>query len=118
MADVDVTMVFTRKGADLILAEGGTSAWHLHRSRARACRFAVCTRNARHPLAEGKEPHQTAFMVGKIKDVLEVKGAKEPGERGRRYLLQFSEYALVSVPKVWKGDRNPVKYAKSLGALG
>jgi hypothetical protein len=27
-------------------------------------------------------------------------------------LIQFSEYASVNVPNVWKRDRNPVKYTE------
>ena len=35
-----------------------------------------------------------------------------------RYLIQFSEYAIVNVADVWKGDRNPVRYVESLSELG
>lgn len=43
-------------------------------------------------------------MVGKISKVLLV----DPEEK--RYMLQFSEYAEVSVPDAWNGQRNPVQY--------
>jgi len=103
---------FTAKSIETLLSEGGTSAWHLDRNHARQCIFAVCTRNTRRLIGDpGPEAHCSAFLVGKIKDVVPVPG------RHRRYLVQFSEYARVDVPDVWKGDRNPVKYA-TLGELG
>jgi hypothetical protein len=51
-------------------------------------------------------------MVGKVKDVVPT-----PDRKGR-FLIQFSEYALVNVADVWKGDRNPIRYAESLQDLG
>ena len=103
---------FTAKSIETLLREGGTSAWHLDRNHARQCIFAVCTRNTRRLIgAPGPEAHCSAFLVGKIKDVVPA-----PGRDGR-YLVQFSEYARVNIPDVWKGDRNPVKYA-TLGELG
>jgi len=35
-----------------------------------------------------------------------------PDHKGRksRYLIQFSEFARLNIPEIWKGDRNPVKY--------
>jgi hypothetical protein len=110
----NVAIVFTLKSVDHLLWKGGTASWRLDRNHARACEFVVCTRNARHPDAEGTEAHQAAFLVGKIKDVV-----RDPTDkREDRYLIQFDDYALVNVPDVWKGDRNPVRYAESLEALG
>ena len=37
----------------------------------------------------------------------------ENAERGKiRFLIEFSEYARLNIPNAWKGDRNPVKYAR------
>jgi len=104
-------VVLTAKSIDRILREGGTSSWRLDRNHARQCIFAVCTRNANADWVEGPEAHHSAFLVGKVKDVVAA-----PDMEGR-FLILFSEYALVTVPDAWKGDRNPVKYAhlKDLG---
>jgi hypothetical protein len=104
-------VVFTAKSIERILREGGTSSWRLDRNHARQCVFVVCTRNANADWVEGPEAHHAAFLVGKISDVVPA-----PDAEGR-YLIQFSEYALVNAPDAWKGDRNPVKYAdlKELG---
>jgi len=104
-------VVFTAKSTQHILQEGGTSSWRLDRNHARQCVFAVCTRNAKAYWVEGPEPHHSAFLVGKVSDVVPC-----PKREGR-YLVQFSEYARVSVPNVWNGARNPVKYS-SLQDLG
>jgi hypothetical protein len=106
-----VAVVFTAKSIERILREGGTSSWRLDRNHARQCAFAVCTRNAKADDAEGSEPHHSAFLVGKIRDVVPTPAS--PG----RYLILFSEFARVNILDAWKGDRNPVKYAelKELG---
>lgn len=110
----NVAVVFTLKSIPHLLSMGGTDSWRLDRSHARACEFAVCTRNGRNARTEGPEPHRSAFMVGKVKDVVHPPTDKRPD----RFLIQFSEYALVNVPDVWKGDRNPVRYASTLEDLG
>ena len=101
------------KSIESILSEGGSSSWRLDRNNARQCDYVVCTQNAHAdgPGADGKEPHRAAFVIGKVKDV--VPAALMPG----RYLIQFSEYARVSIPEVWNGDRNPVKYT-TISELG
>jgi hypothetical protein len=109
----EVAIVFTAKSSERILREGGTSSWRLDRNHARQCVFAVCTRNAHAKDVEGREAHHSAFLVGKIKDVVPSRNPNSP----ERYLIEFSEFARVNIPDVWRGDRNPVKYAelKDLG---
>lgn len=112
MADNNVVIVFTAKSVERILAEGGTSSWRLDRNNARQCEYAVCTRNANADWVEGSEEHHAAFLVGKVKDVI------TSPDNADRYLILFSEYAVVNVPEVWTGDRNPVRYAETLEGLG
>ncbi len=105
-------VVFSRQSVDTILRSGGSGSWRLVRNHALQCGFAVCTRNAKHPKVEGPEVHHSAFLVGKIRDV--VPSPRKPN----RYWIQFSEYARVNIPDVWKkGDRNPVRYT-TLEELG
>jgi hypothetical protein len=110
----EVAIVFTAKSVERILKEGGTSSWRLDRNHARQCAYAVCTRNAHADWTEGPEPHHTAFLVGKVKDVVPA-----PTREGR-FLIQFSEYARVNIPDSWHGGRNPVNYGtlKELKELG
>jgi hypothetical protein len=114
----EVAVVFTAKSLERILSEGGTSAWRLGRNHARRCAYVVCTRNANANWAEGPETHHAAFLVGKIRDVVPCPPTPENNEAPEnRYLIQLSEFARVNIPNVWKGDRNPVKYA-TLEELG
>ena len=119
----EVIVVFTAKSIERILEEGGTSAWRLDHNHARRCDFAVCTRNAhahwdQSNWAPATEAHRTAFLVGKIHDVVPCPTTPEDKKaREGRYLVKFSEMARVEIPNLWKGDRNPVKYMsfKDLG---
>src|SRR5690348_5677626 len=94
-----VIAVLTYKSLETILSTGGTQSWVLDRPRAKACKYAVLCRNARTRHAEGPEAHGTAFMVGRIKDVV-------PSADDGRWLILFSEYALCDWPDEWRG-RNP-----------
>ena len=102
MAD-NVISVLTFKSIETILSTGGTQSWVLDRPRAKACKYVVICRNARTRNAEGPEVHGTAFMVGKIKDV--VPSTDNDG----RWLILISEYAHCEWPDEWSG-RNPIAY--------
>ena len=115
----EATIVFTAKSTQRILKEGGTSSWRLDRKHARRCEYAVCTRNANAIWVEGSEEHHSAFLIGRIRNVVPCAPTPENNEAPKnRFLIQFSEFARIHVPDVWKkGDRNPVKYG-SLEELG
>ncbi len=106
MSKTSALVVFTTESIEHILSLGGTASWRLARQNARQCKYAVCTRNAYHPEDEGSEPHRSAFLIGRISDVVQ---SPESGYQDR-FLIQFREFARVNIPNVWKGDRNPVKY--------
>jgi hypothetical protein len=101
----DVISVLTYKSVETILETGGTQSWALDRTRAARCDYVVMCRNAKTRDAEGPEEHGSAFLVGKVKDV--VPSTETPG----RWLILISEYAEVDVKDQWEG-RNPVAYWK------
>lgn len=103
-------VVLTAKSTETMLATGGTQSWVLDRTRAKQCKYAVLCQNAHSDWGDGKEPHGKAFMVGRVDDV--VPSTDTEG----RWLVTFSEYALIDKPGTW-GGRNPVRYA-SLEELG
>jgi hypothetical protein len=114
----DTVVLFTAKSVERILQEGGTSSWRLDRNHARQCAYAVCTRNSNADWVEGMEEHHSAFLIGKIREVVPCPPTPENNESPeKRYLIQFSEFARMKLPNAWKGDRNPVKYT-SLESLG
>jgi hypothetical protein len=114
----EAVVVFTAKLIDRVLAEGGTSAWRLDPNRAARCEFVVCTRNTNAKWSRGPETHKSAFLVGRISNVVPCPPTPENHEApNNRYLIQFIEFARVDIPDYWEGDRNPIGY-RSIGDLG
>lgn len=103
-----VICVLTAYGIEQILADGGSQSWVLDAKRARLCEYVVCVQNRGHLNDQGhaSAPHHTAFLVGRLKDVVR---SKKPGCENR-WLLTFSEYAEIDVADAWPGYRNPVLY--------
>lgn len=99
--------VLTARGVNRLLSEGGTQAWRLKPENVRKVGFCVCVQNQRNGHWGGADqPHHHAFLVGKIAEVV-----PSPEGRDDRYLVLFSEYALIDYPNAWPGLRNPVRYA-------
>ena len=111
-------VVFTYRSKPTLLAERGSQAWALNPSNARRRKYLVCTRNryfadaGPEEQSAAREEHGAAFMVCKISTV-------EPSpERPDRYIVRFDEYAILDIPDVWLGDRNPVRYVDDIATLG
>ena len=99
----NVLQVLTFKSVETILSTGGTQSWAVDSNRANGCKYVVCCRNANTREAEGNEAHGSAFMVGL------VSGVVPSTETEDRWLVLFSQYALVNVGDQWEG-RNPVRF--------
>jgi hypothetical protein len=106
--------VFTFHSVEQTLVCGGAGDWKVVPERAARCEYAILARNARDlRLPPGaNEAHRSVFMVGKISGV--VPAPDRPG----RYVLRFSEYALVNVPEACGLPRNPVQYCNFESMLG
>ena len=102
----EALLVFTGKSLEQCLQVGGTQSWALNRTNARQCKYAVLCQNAYadREWAEGNEPHGSAFMVGRISDIVPSTEVKN------RWLVLFNEYARINAPNVWQGWRNPIRY--------
>ncbi len=112
----DTVVVFTARSPGRIIHEGGSQAWVLNPSRAKLCKWLVCTQNrhnADHEFSDATEPHGTAFMVAKISGITQ-RTDESPDDRWK---IAISEYALVNLPDLWDHGRNPVRYT-SLEQLG
>ncbi|GAA0510168.1 hypothetical protein GCM10009414_19900 [Tatumella terrea] len=114
-------VVFTARGKDCLIADGGSGSWVLNEKRASACKYLVCVQN-RGPADYHNDdwgnvsaPHKNAFFVGKISDV--VLAPDWDGERPKRWLIRVDEYAEIAYENMWDGARNPVAYT-SLKGLG
>lgn len=106
--------VFTCRGIQRILREGGSQAWRLSTSNASKIRYIVCVQNRNLDWGNASHPHGTAFLVGKISG---VESLKEDSKGDVRKIVKISEYAEVDVPDCWEGGRNPIAYMK-LGDFG
>lgn len=106
--------VFTCRGIQRILREGGSQAWRLSTSNASKIRYIVCVQNRNLEWGNASHPHGTAFLVGKISG---VESLKEDSKGDVRKIVKISEYAEVDVPDCWDGGRNPIAYMK-LGDFG
>jgi hypothetical protein len=104
----DAVCVLTARGIEKVLAEGGSQAWVLDAKRARTCQYVICVQNRGFADDWGNvsAPHHTAFLVGRLKDVVR----SQEKDCDNRWVLVFSEYAEVDVPNAWPGNRNPVLY--------
>ncbi len=103
MDDV-VMVIFTAKSLEVCLGVGGSQSWVLDRAHARRCKYAVLCRNAHTDWGDGKEPHGTAFMIGRLSDVV------PSTETDGRWLVKFDKYARLDIPDFWQGWRNPIRY--------
>ncbi|MFL6725061.1 MAG: hypothetical protein ACJ8FS_00935 [Sphingomicrobium sp.] len=112
---VGVLVVFTAKTVQQMLELGGSQSWVINPQSMRNVEYVVCTRNSDHrwddECGPRPEPHNSAFMVGKVSGLKKVDRQNDRD----RYLIQFSEYALVNVPNFRTGSkRNPVSYSDVL----
>lgn len=96
-----VIKVLTGKSLETILSEGGSGPWKLNQDRASACPYVVAVRNLNGAGDQRGVGHLTAFMIGKISEIL---------ESGDRHVIAFGEYATLAIPNAWEGSRNPVAY--------
>ena len=98
--------VFTNRGRDRILSEGGTQAWSLKPDNAKKFKYVVCAQN-RDDGDWGAPTHAQGqgFLIGKLEDVL-----PSPEGRPGRYIITFPEYADIDVPNMAYQWRNPVRY--------
>lgn len=110
MAKTKAIAVFTARGVQRTLDEGGSMAWVLDARRARKYEYVVCVQNydPDDDWGNASASHGTAFLVGRLEEVV-LRPAKD-GKR--RWLLKFSEYARIDVPSAWPGHRNPVLYTE------
>jgi hypothetical protein len=114
-------VVFTARGFNRLLSDGGSGSWVLSEKRASRCKYVVCVQN-RDPAdnhnndwGSVSDPHKNAFFIGKISDV--VTSPEWDGSRPTRWLIRVSEYAKIAYPGMWDGARNPVAYS-SLSDMG
>lgn len=108
----DAVMVFTSKSLETMAQEGGTGNWAGKEERLRHTKWVVATRNLKSDWTQGDEPHGSAFLIGRVSGV-----KPSPPPEDDRFVIQFDQYAVVTVLNAWTNNRNPITYT-SLQALG
>lgn len=103
-------VVFTCRGKERMLKEGGSEAWRIDAARASKCRYVVCVQNRNETWGQPSAPHKHAFLIAGISRIVEV------GDSGR-HAIKFKSYADIDIPNSWDGNRNPVAYGR-LGDFG
>ncbi|MES2137720.1 MAG: hypothetical protein V4502_11765, partial [Pseudomonadota bacterium] len=98
MNNSSVLEVFTGKSVAQMLEHGGSQSWVINPKSMRNVEYCICTRNDSRDGEEGfptnPEPRYSAFMVGKVAGFRKVEH-----RNGRdRYIVLFSEYAVVEPP--------------------
>ncbi|MCV4286484.1 hypothetical protein OH708_01055 [Pseudomonas capsici] len=100
--------VYTCRGRDRILREGGSQAWRIDMPKASKRKYLVCVQNRNQTWGQATAEHQSAFLIAKISSV--TKSTEE--DAGDRSIIKISEFADIAVPNSWDGNRNPVAYTK------
>lgn len=109
-------VVFTFKSIERICEEGGTQSWRMHQSHIGKFRYVICARNRRREGVEGSEEHGSAFMIGKVRDIVPSTDDDDPSKP--RFLIRMTEAAIIhNKPGFWQWGRWPVHY-DSLESLG
>lgn len=111
-----VIVVLTADTVEFILGQGGSGDWVINPDKANGCRYIVCCRKLNwNNRKEGIE-NRAAFLIGVVAGLRERPNSANT--RGQpRYLIEISEYALITRPGAWGTDRNPIAYRtiKDLG---
>jgi hypothetical protein len=108
----DTVMVFTSKSLETMIHEGGTGNWAGKEERLRHTKWVVATRNLKSDWTQGDEPHGSAFLVGRVSGV-----KPSPAPEQDRFVIQFDQFAHITIPNAWTNNRNPIAYT-SLSDLG
>ena len=114
MTSTAAAVVFTFKSIDRIAREEGTQSWRMHKSKIGSFGYVICARNRRREEVEGPEPHGSAFLIGRVRDVVLCDDA--PERTLPRYKVRISEAATIDIPNFWRWGRWPVHY-EDLGSL-
>jgi hypothetical protein len=115
-ASEQAAVVFTFKSIEHICTVGGTQSWRMHQSHFGTFDYVICARNRRREDVEGPEEHGSAFLIGKVRDIVPSTEHDDPDKP--RFLIRMTEAAIIRDKLgFWKWGRWPVHY-DSLDALG
>ena len=107
--------VFTHRSVEFLTKLGGSTSWILDPIRAQNCEYIICSRNNNNGLAESDGiDHKSAFLIGRVSNV--VPSLNIPRDENR-FMVEFSEFALITLDNFWQGERNPIVYLDTWNLL-
>tara|TARA_B100001989_G_scaffold10796_1_gene6903 strand:+ start:2768 stop:3637 length:870 start_codon:yes stop_codon:yes gene_type:complete len=120
-------IVYTHRSRETLLKFNGSTSWKLNPKRAKKCKYIICCQNTDSHLYDPSEDQEfqddhtkwtyrdkgEAFLVGLISDIVPSMNPRDEG----RWMIEFKEYADISVKDFWEGYRNPVIYEDTLKVL-
>ena len=107
--------VFTHRSVEFLTKLGGSTSWILDPIRAQNCEYIICSRNNNNGLAESDGiDHKSAFLIGRVSNV--VPSLNIPRDENR-FMVEFSEFALITLDNFWQGERNPIVYLDTWSLL-
>jgi len=102
-------VVFTSKPIEQICSDGGTQGSRMHQSHFDTLDDVICARNRRGDGIKGPEKHGSAFLIGKVGDIVPSTGRDDPGKP--RFLIRMTEAAIIrDKPGFWQWGRWPTHY--------
>lgn len=107
--------VFTHRSVEFLTKLGGSTSWILDPIRAQNCEYIICSRNNNNGLAESDGiDHKSAFLIGRVSNV--VPSLNIPRDENR-FMVEFSEFSLITLDNFWQGERNPIVYLDTWNLL-
>ena len=107
--------VFTHRSVEFLTKLGGSTSWILDPIRAQNCEYIICSRNNNNGLAESDGiDHKSAFLIGRVSNV--VPSLNIPRDK-HRFMVEFSEFSLITLDNFWQGERNPIVYLDTWSLL-
>ena len=92
---------FTKNSFEDIVSQAGDYSWPVNQNRAKNYKFLVCCSSS-----TGAN-RGSGFLIGKISGI----ESHMVDKKGKiRYIIQTSEVAVIDIPHLWPGNRNPIRY--------
>ena len=113
--DDEILFVLTPQGPGRIIEDAAVGPFVFDEKRARRAKLVVCAQTLERPGEEPRAPHLSAFLLGKIRDI--VPALEQEANKPTRWLIRLSATAEINLPNAWTGSWNPIRYT-TLSALG
>lgn len=93
-------LVYTGVDLNMMIAEGGSGYWKLGASSLQKVEYLIACKNYTKDWAVSDKniPQGTAFFIAKVAGFQKMLD----GQYEDRYLITFSEYAEIRIPKAWQ----------------